>query len=298
MDPFYVLLDPVEDFLDQLRGDRGASEHTVGAYKSDLLLAIQFLLTKGVKQWAELRPEHVLDWQTHLIGFSISTRQRRLSALRSFTKALKKRGHLQEFVFPDVAPARKPKRLPKALSLEVLESLLAAPDLTTPEGLRDRCLFEILFGGGMRISEAVSLTLAQVNNDTASVMVIGKREKTRWVPLPGQTFEFLERYLRDGRPKLVKKPTDLVLLSNRGLQLRRTTAYLILEHYSKLIGQPETINPHALRHSYAVHLIKGGADLRSVQELLGHESIQTTQIYTELDLADVTDRYKKAHPRA
>jgi len=297
MDAFYELLDSVEEFLDGLRGDRGASDHTVEAYRGDLLLAIKFFLAKGLTSWDKLTAEMVLDWQTDLIGFSLATRQRRMSSLRTFIKSLKKRGQLKDFMFPDVAPARKPKRIPKALSLETLEKLLAAPDQSTPEGLRDRALFELLFGAGMRISEACSLTFAQWNRDNASVMVIGKRQKTRWVPLPGPTFEIVERYLNEARPSLVKKPTDLIFLSNRGLPLRRTTAYLLLDHYSKLIGEEETINPHALRHSYAVHLIRGGADLRSVQELLGHESIQTTQIYTELDLSDVTKRYQSAHPR-
>ncbi|MCE9558432.1 MAG: tyrosine-type recombinase/integrase [Armatimonadetes bacterium] len=296
-DPYYALKDDIDEFLDGLRSERGASVHTCDAYRRDLKDGLNFFIEQGLSNWDELRAALVLDWQGTMAGLAISSQQRRLSALRSFTKGLKKRGRLTDFSFPEVAPARKPKILPKALSREQLDALLQAPDLATPEGLRDRVLMELIYGAGLRVSEAVELRIAQINFENLALNVTGKRNKTRWVPLPGQTVEWMERYLHEARQKLERKPSELFLLSNKGLPLRRTTAYLYLEKYSRLAGLEKTVNPHALRHTYAVHLLKGGADLRAVQELLGHESIQTTQIYTHLDMDEVAGRYTKAHPR-
>jgi integrase/recombinase XerD len=156
---------------------------------------------------------------------------------------------------------------------------------------------ELLYGAGLRISEAVSLTHSQLSLDTASITVTGKRNKTRWVPLPAQTIQWIERYIGDARPKLVRVPSQLVLLSDRGKPLARQSAYTRLQRYAQKCGIAGHVGPHVLRHTYAVHLLKGGADLRSVQELLGHESVATTQIYTQLDLEQVRRTYEKSHPR-
>lgn len=212
-------------------------------------------------------------------------------------KHQKRLGHELLSDLPTTTTARRQRLLPKSLPFERLEALLNAPDLCQPGGLRDRCLMELLYGAGLRISEAVTLTVARLSLDTASITVIGKRDKTRWIPLPAQTIQWIERYLQDARPKLVKGSSQLILLSDRGKPLARQTAYTRLQRYARQCGIAEHIGPHVLRHTYAVHLLKGGADLRSVQELLGHESIATTQIYTQLDLEQVRKAYEKAHPR-
>lgn len=292
------LLFDVEDFLDYLTAERGASPHTVAAYRVDLSEAINFFEDHGVEKWDQLTAGLVLDWQTTLGGLAISSSQRRLSGLRSLVRYLKKRGKLSGFSFPETSPGRKPKVLPKALSLESLNNLLSQPDLNTAPGMRDRVLMELIYGAGLRITEAVTLRIADISFENLAVNVLGKRGKSRWVPLPGETATWMQDYLRATRPQLEKKPSELFLLSNRGLPYSRATAYAALEKYSTLAGFDKTVNPHALRHTYAVHLLKGGADLRAVQELLGHESIQTTQIYTHLDMEEVEQRYRKAHPRS
>lgn len=156
---------------------------------------------------------------------------------------------------------------------------------------------ELIYGAGLRVSEALELRLDQIDRQSASLTVTGKREKTRWVPLPVQTLHWIEVYEREGRPRLLKRPMAQLIVSDRGLKMQRATVYVRLARYARLAGIPSHIGPHVLRHTYAVHLLQGGADLRVVQELLGHESIATTQVYTQLDLEEVARRYRKAHPR-
>jgi integrase/recombinase XerD len=192
---------------------------------------------------------------------------------------------------------RKAKRLPKALPVAEMQALLNAPDISKPGGLRDRALMELVYGAGLRISEAISLRLDELDLDSAAIRVTGKRGKTRLVPLPSLTIPWLERYLAEARPQLVKKPVAQVFVADKGKALARQVAYNRLVRYARLAGIEKTVSPHTLRHSYAVHLLQGGADLRAVQELLGHASISTTQVYTQLDLEEVQKRYRSAHPR-
>lgn len=212
-------------------------------------------------------------------------------------KFLKKNGQGPKIDLPTARGVRKPKRLPKALSLEELAALLNAPDVSKPEGLRDRALMELVYGAGLRVSEAVELRVEELSLDVAAFRVTGKRGKVRWLPLPRFTIPWLEKYVAEGRPKLAKQPAAQVFLGMRGKPLSRQSAYLALERHAKTAGIKKKVSPHVLRHTYAVHLLQGGADLRAVQELLGHASISTTQVYTHLDMEEVARKYKKAHPR-
>jgi len=187
--------------------------------------------------------------------------------------------------------------MPKALGEAPMESLATQPDDSLAVGLRDRVLVELLYGSGLRVSEAVTLELPMIDLEGETVRITGKRGKTRVVPLPSETASWLRRYLSDARPLLVKRATTPVLVGDRGGVLSRQRAYQILARYAKSAGIETTLGPHTLRHTYAVHLLKGGADLRAVQELLGHESVATTQVYTLLDLDAVKARYRSAHPR-
>lgn len=224
------------------------------------------------------------------------TLRRRVSSLRSLLKFLQRRAVPLAASLPSAAGIRTPRRVPKALPAEKLGALLAVPDLSTPTGLRDRALMELIYGAGLRVSEACGLTVSQLSLDSASLRVTGKRGKTRWVPLPGQTVEWIDRYLAEARPALSRRPLAQALLADRGGALTRSRAYRILEKHARQAGIGK-VGPHALRHTYAVHLVQGGADLRAVQELLGHSSIATTQVYTQLDLDEVRRRYTAAHPR-
>ncbi len=293
------LAELVEWFLDHLKVERGASTHTVSAYQNDLHKASRFFQALGVETWANLEAKHLLAYETSLgPPLAKTTAQRRLCSLRSFLKFLKKNGEGPQTDLPHTGGWKKPKTLPKALSRQQLESVLNAPDLSKPEGIRDRAILELIYGAGLRVSEAVSLEREAVDLEGGAVRVTGKRGKTRWIPLPKLTAGWLKFYAEHARPALAKAPTSLLILSNRGKPLRREQVYHSLAKYARLAGLDQKIGPHTLRHTYAVHLLKGGADLRTVQELLGHESIATTQVYTQLDLDEVRKRYCAAHPRA
>jgi integrase/recombinase XerD len=293
------LIDPVEDFLDALSVERGASAHTISAYRNDLTQAIVFFKKSGLRQWNGLEPAQLMRYEATLgAPLARTTAQRRLSSLRSFLKFLKKEGRGPDGELPSTGGFRKAKSLPKALSFEQIASLLNSVDLGTPEGLRDRALFELVYGAGLRISEALTMPMEWLDLNDEAVRVTGKRGKTRVVPLPPETARWVKRYIEEARPQLLKKPSALLILSDRGLTLMRQTAYKRLATLCQKAGLPKGIGPHTLRHSYAVHLLKGGADLRAVQELLGHESIATTQVYTQLDMGEVQRKYRNAHPRA
>jgi integrase/recombinase XerD len=291
------LADAVEQFLDHLRVERGASAHTVAAYSNDLARAVEFFEALGVSEWRELSSDHLFRYQASLKPFSATTQMRRTSSLRSLLKYLKKQGKGPSADLPSAGGIRRPKRLPKALSLEDLGRLLGAPDVTKPEGLRDRALMEMVYGAGLRVTEAVELRIEELDLDTAAFRVTGKRGKTRWLPLPRATLAWIEKYLAEARPKLLKKPMAQVFVGTRGGRLSRQNAYMSLQTYAKAAGIEKKVSPHVLRHTYAVHLLQGGADLRAVQELLGHASISTTQVYTQLDLDEVKRKYRAAHPR-
>lgn len=287
----------IEWFLDHLRVERGASPHTLLAYENDLRKAIEFFGTRGLREWSDLTAAEQVAFESTLgPPLARTTAQRRVSSLRSLLKFLKRNKEGPKADLPSTGGFRKPKALPKALGREQMEALLAAPNLETPVGLRDRAAMELIYGAGLRVSEAVSLTAFDLDLDVGVARVTGKRGKTREVPLPAGTVAWLGRYLDEGRPKLVKKPLANVLVSDRGRPWLRQTVYDRLERYTKEAGL-EAIGPHVLRHTYAVHLLRGGADLRAVQELLGHASIATTQVYTHLDLEEVRRKYDQAHPR-
>lgn len=290
--------DAVEWFLDHLKHERGASEHTLSAYATDLAGASEFFARRGLLQWSEIDAPHLMAYQTSLgPPLKVTTLRRRMSSLRSLLKFLKKKGSGPECDLPSVSAGRTPKRLPKALPIEKLTALLDAPDLSKPEGLRDRAFMELVYGAGLRVSEACGLTYSEIDLDVSALRVTGKRGKTRWIPLAAMTKPWLERYVLESRPQLAKRPVAELFLDGRGKPLSRSMAYRILEKHALVAGLGAHIGPHVLRHTYAVHLLKGGADLRAVQELLGHASVSTTQVYTQLDIEEVRRKYAAAHPR-
>lgn len=291
-------LEDVEWFLDALRVERGASAHTVAAYANDLAAAAGFFVSLGRQDWSKLTAPDLTQYQTWLgTPGKVTTWRRRMSSLRSLLKFLKRHGKGPEVELPSLSGARLPKRLPKALTLEQLERLLSAPDLGQPAGLRDRALMELVFGAGLRVSEACGLTQSELDLDSAALRVTGKRGKTRFVPLPALTLPWIERYLVESRPHLARRPVGELFLDGHGRPLSRSMAYRILEKHARAAGLESKVGPHVLRHTYAVHLLKGGADLRAVQELLGHASVSTTQVYTQLDMEEVRRKYAAAHPR-
>jgi integrase/recombinase XerD len=292
------LIADLEDFLDNLSANRGGSDHTVSAYRSDLLQAVEYFESKDFTKWLDLTDSVIFGYQATLgPPMATSTARRKMSSLRSLIKFLQKTRQGKIGNLPETGGYRRERALPKALSEVDLTKLLESMDCTTPQGLRDRALFELIYGAGLRITEAISLRTEQIDREREAIVVTGKRGKTRWIPLPEQTLIWINLYLAESRPLLSKRTSPYIIVSNRGNQMNRSVAFLNLEKYQKLAGIGADVTPHILRHSYAVHLLRGGADLRAVQELLGHESIGTTQVYTQLELEQVISAHQKAHPR-
>lgn len=286
----------IESFLDYLSVQRGASPHTVAAYRNDLTRARGHFLELGFDSARMLDRVSVAKYSTALakeFAFHMPAQSELPAIVPEVPQTYLRRTGDRT---PQHRGFRKPKLLPKALTFETVSTLLEAPDTSSPLGLRDRALLELLYGAGLRISEAIELELHGLDLERGMLSVTGKRGKTRWVPLPKETVEWLAKYLEFGRPLLLRRPTRRVFVSVRGLHWRRTSAAKRIQDYCRQAGIAE-ISPHALRHSYAVHLLKGGADLRAVQELLGHESIATTQVYTQLDIDELRRRFLAAHPR-
>ncbi len=289
----------VEEFLDYLATERGASEHTVSAYRSDLTKAELFFRAHGLDRWLAVDSEALARFEATLgPPLARTTAQRRLSSLRSLLKFVSRRS-AGPVALPVTGGFRRPKRLPKALDIDPMAQLLEAWP-ATPSGLRNRALLELMYGAGLRVSEAVELELGELNLEgEAWLRVTGKREKTRIVPLPEGSAEVLREYLSAARPRLVGvSRAPWVIVSDHGRRLLRQSAYKLVQAAARRVGLEKLPSPHTLRHSFAVHLLKRGADLRAVQELLGHESLATTQVYTQLDLEEIQARYRKGHPRA
>jgi integrase/recombinase XerD len=288
-------------FLDHLQGERGASKHTIAAYESDLVEVAMIFAKRGGRAWKDFGIADSTAVRTNLgkRGLGVTTIQRKTAALRSFLKFLARRSQWDNGVLPDSGGLRKPKTLPKSLSEDDMARLLEQPDVREASGLRDRAMMELLYGAGLRVTELVELRLEHYIESESLLRVHGKRGKTRVIPIPAGTHEWLRSYLHGARNSFQKNSTSSsVFLNHRGNSLSRSGVFRILRGYARAAGIETSISPHSLRHSYAVHLVQAGADLRSVQELLGHSSVATTEVYTQLDMETVKRKYSSAHPRA
>lgn len=291
----------IDRFLHYLRVERGASAHTQDAYSRDLRQLAQFARQRGYSPQEALSENGLLAFSQHLRqkGLAEVSIERKLCAARALARFLRQEGVLPEEPVPSVATFRLPRKLPNALSRQEVESLLSQPDVRTPIGLRDRAMLELAYAAGLRVSEVVGLRLQDVDLQEGFVRVFGKRAKERWVPFGDSARSALQEYLRLARPKLLgKRSEDYLFLSERGTPLSRTQFWLRLKQYARRAGISRPVSPHTLRHSFAVHLLQGGADLRAVQEMLGHASINTTQIYTRVGIDHLREVYMKHHPRA
>jgi integrase/recombinase XerD len=295
----------VEEFLAHLAGEKGFSGNTLAAYHNDLTQFIEFLHSEeGLitfsaasgtvvpDDWAVVDRAAILDFLLFLKdrNYATSTVARKIAAVKSFFHWLTAQGFVARDPTTELESPRVSKYLPRAISVHDVDALLVQPTLTdTPEALRDRAMLEVLYASGMRVSELVALNVDDVVGDlsdtgTAAVRARGKGNKERSIPLGGDTARVaLREYLQRGRPRLASDATELALfLNHRGQRLTRQGFWLILKAYARGAGI-EDITPHTLRHSFAAHKLKGGANLRDVQQLLGHASISTTQIYTHVE---------------
>ncbi len=268
------------------------------SYRRDLLQFAAFLDERGIR----LEDASVEDIREFLAGgrWRASTRARKTAALRSFYRERLLAGLAPSDPSRTLSSPRLEFDLPRSLTIDQVERLLAAPK-PTPSGLRDRALLETLYGAGLRASEVLALRLQDIDLDVGFVRTVGKGDKERVVPLGRKAIEALRIYQERGRPLLGKagmlKAPEL-FLNNRGRRLSRQGLHLIIKRYSREAGLPDDVSAHTLRHSFATHLLEGGADLRAVQEMLGHADLSTTQIYTHVTTSHLQKVYRDAHPRA
>ncbi len=292
----------VEAFLRVLEAEQNASAHTRAAYRRDLTGFRRFLHAEGVGGWERVTPAVARRYLVVLHrAYARSSIARHLSAIRSFYRHLRREGRVESSPLRLVSAPRRGRRLPQALTYEGIAALLAGPPLDRPDGVRDRAILELLYAGGLRVGELVGLTCAHVGGD--ELRVRGKGGKERVVLIGNQAAAALQRYLRDARPLLTRRSrargsTDALFLNTRGGSLTTRAVQLIVDRWVRAAAVQQRTTPHVLRHTFATHLLDGGADLRVVQELLGHATLATTQIYTHVSRDHLKRVYAQAHPRA
>ncbi len=294
------LREQLDGFLAFLELERGLSRNTITAYQADLLQFAEALSVGGVTNWNGVVGGNVSDWLYRLSegALAVSSLARKLSAVRMIARYLVKEGVCQKDFTELVEGPKVVRKLPATLSLADMKKLLAAPASGTVHGLRDRAILELFYSSGLRVSELAGLNLQQIDLQQGFVRVFGKGSKERVVPVGSQAAEAVATYLAAGRPGLVKARTgSAVFLSERGRAISRKTIWALIKVYARKAGLPQNVKPHLLRHSFATHLLSGGADLRAIQEMLGHADIGTTQIYTAVETTRLTEQHSRYHPR-
>ncbi len=307
----------IDAYVKHLVAEANASPHTVSNYRREILQFAAFAEAHGITAWSAVTPALLRQWlaDLHARGYVKASVARRVSELRAFYSYMRVRGIVEVNPVQGILSPKLPQRLPRPLTREEIDKLFAAPDLGTPQGQRDRAMLEMLYGGGLRVSELLALDTADVSLSEGQVHVTGKGAKERIALVGRPAVDALQRYLTEGRPKLLeaaqqsggkaradgkwlpKRPAAL-FLNRFGQRLSISMFTRSLGGYAQMAGIEHPVTPHMLRHSFATHLLDGGADLRSVQELLGHESASTTQIYTQVSQKQLRDTVLKAHPRA
>ncbi|MGX7092585.1 site-specific tyrosine recombinase XerD [Hutsoniella sourekii] len=293
----------IDDFIRYLAIDLGRSENTQTSYRNDLHRFINYLKQEEIQSIQEVKE---LDIQAYLIdlkanNLSAATTSRHITSLKQFFQFLLRENIIQESPMSLIQAPKNKKHLPTILNTDEIDCLLEAPDTTTNNGLRDRSIFELMYASGLRVSELISLTMDELHLQMGFIQTVGKGNKERLVPIGGEAEYWLKRYLDEVRPIYANKSAnsnDSIYLTQRGNTFTRQGIWKNLNKYVQIAGIDKKISPHILRHSFASHLLENGADLRMVQELLGHSDISTTQIYTHLTKTRLQEVYRKNFPRA
>jgi integrase/recombinase XerD len=298
------MTDHIEDFLGYMSIERGASPNTLAAYRRDLKLYADFLLDRGVTTPDAVRREDLTAWIAGLGegGAAPATIERRVASVKSFHKFLVRDGVTENHPTAALPLPSKPGRLPDVVAIDDVDRLLSQPFPAGPVGYRDHAILEVLYGCGLRVSELTGLDLSDMDLPGGSLRVFGKGGKERIAPIAGAAAAAVAEYLVHGRPYLHTKKgrgsqdPDAVFINVRGGRLTRVTVFEMVRSYGAKVGL--ALHPHTLRHSFATHMLEGGADLRALQEMLGHADISTTQVYTHVDRTHIREEYLSTHPRA
>ncbi|WP_110590397.1 site-specific tyrosine recombinase XerD [Microbacterium suaedae] len=293
----------VDSYLRHLAIERGLSDHTVSAYRRDLGVYTAWIEDRGIEDPASVTPDLVADFAAERARAdpppASSSLARLQSSVRGLHRFLAREGIVEHDPTARLTPPKQPQKLPKALTIEQVAQLLAAPSGEDPIGIRDRALLELLYATGARVSEAIGLDVDDLQAGEV-LRLRGKGDKERIVPVGSYAREAVDSYLTRVRPALAAKgrATSKLFLGARGAPLSRQSAWLVIQKAAEQAHLTAHVSPHTLRHSFATHLLQGGADVRVVQELLGHASVATTQIYTHVSADTLRDMYQTAHPRA
>ncbi len=291
----------VEEFIHYLAVERGLADNTLDSYNRDLNQFMVFLEKEQVKDVQKATRNVIMSYLLFLQkrGRATATVSRHLAALKSFYHFLLREKHIEKDPTANLESPKLEKKLPRILTVNEVEMLLNQPKGSDPAALRDKAMLELLYATGIRVSELIYLDVNHINLDMGYVRCFGKGSKERIVPVGSFARKCVSEYLQKGRVKLIKNKTEQALFVNQhGRRLTRQGFWKIIKKYARRAGISKEITPHTLRHSFATHLLENGADLRSVQEMLGHADITTTQIYTHLTKGRLREVYAKSHPRA
>jgi len=290
----------VEAFLAYALAEAGLARASADSYRGDLVEFAEFMVSRGIKKPSDVDRAaltvYLLTLRRH--GRAAATIKRRTAAIRAFYRFLLREEALEHDPTLDLASPKLPARLPKVLTIGEVDRLLATPDPLKPQGSRDRAMLELMYASGLRVSELINLNLGDVDLVHEVVRTIGKGDRERVVPIGTKAVQALRHYLLHARPLLTKaQGAQALFVNRRGGRLTRQGCWKLMRAYARQAGLARPLTPHVLRHSFATHLLEGGADLRAVQEMLGHASISTTQVYTHVTRDRLREVYRQAHPR-
>jgi integrase/recombinase XerD len=295
-------------FRNYLRVERHLSENTIESYDYDLDAFLEYLQNeKNIIDVGQINTEIITNYLKHLVTiqtkkgkpYSIKSLNRKISFLKGFFRYLMLEKVITINPAEDVELLKSTRELPAVLTIEEVDAMLEQTDITDKYGLRDRAILETMYACGLRVSELINLKLPDVYFEEGFLRIFGKGSKERIVPIGRSALEYLSKYIKESRSLLKKQQSgDYIFLSVRGTKLTRMAVWNIVKKYCLLAGIKKEIHPHTLRHTFATHLLEGGADIRVIQEMLGHADISTTQIYTHLDRSFLTETYRQFHPRA
>ena len=296
----------VTHFLEYLEVEQGYSQNTVSAYRNDLGQFLGYLqrldLARRPRGWGNVTRDHIVSYMLEMKEreYASSTVARKVASIKSFFNFLVEQGQLKKNPADELDSPKVEKHLPAAIPPEDVDLLLAAPQGESPTAYRDRALLESLYATGLRVSELVALDVSDVDVDAGTVRCTGKGNKERILPVYDRALQVIGDYITEGRPALVKNNDEekALFLNRRGKRLTRQGLWLIIKRYVDQMDIPGHVTPHTLRHSFATHMLRGGAGLREVQQMLGHANISTTQVYTQVSNDHLREVYDESHPRA
>lgn len=289
-------------FLNYITLEKGLANNTRISYQIDLKRLAEYLHTKAIDSFSRANSDNITEFIKILgdMGLSVSSRSRYLSSIRMFYRYLLSNGTIDKDISEKVELPKSRRKIPDTMSYEQVCRMLEAPDTSHPAGIRDRTMLEILYACGLRVSELTNLKLRDIIAEAEIVRVFGKGSKERIVPIGKSALNWIDNYKRHSLPFLLKtgKSVDALILNQRGEKLSRMGVWKIIDKYARQAQIEIHVHPHIFRHSFATHLLEGGADLRAVQEMLGHSDISTTEIYTHIDRDYIKEVHRSFHPRA